>query len=391
MTSAKKTVLFTLDGYEIGGVSTFVQQYVRILVASNVQVIILGRQSTLMSPSDFFPGCNVIVIPEQSPVKTIGQIFGVLRYFSYLHVLYKNFHVDVVHMSTVCSSLYALLHPYTWKSKRVITYYGSLDLELQSKRVKTTILQRFMDGIRYWLQHLCLRWSDVIVVFSQYARNQVLLRFSEDFERKIKIIPGFIQDDHIKLLKQKEQNSKEKIFRILNYGRAETRKGIGVLFDTLLLLKKSNIPVLLYLASPVDYFIDYGWLKLYEEKQLFQSLYILHKINSKQIQSLLEKVDVFVMPSVSLETFGLTIIESLSYGIPVVGTPIGAIPEIIGKVNKGLISTSNSSVDLARALEKFWNLSDIQKFNLRLRSIEIVKNYYSESRWKNIVKALYNC
>ena len=38
------------------------------------------------------------------------------------------------------------------------------------------------------------------------------------------------------------------------------------------------------------------------------------------------------MPSVTLEGFGLSTIEALSCGVPVLGTPTGATPEILNEI-----------------------------------------------------------
>jgi glycosyltransferase involved in cell wall biosynthesis len=41
--------------------------------------------------------------------------------------------------------------------------------------------------------------------------------------------------------------------------------------------------------------------------------------------------DVIVIPSQEYESFGLTAIEAMSYGIPIVATNIGGLPETIGE------------------------------------------------------------
>lgn len=60
--------------------------------------------------------------------------------------------------------------------------------------------------------------------------------------------------------------------------------------------------------------------------------------------------DLSVMPSVTLEGFGLSIAESLAAGTPVVCTPVGGMPEVIGPLDPALITSEVSAEALAKLL-----------------------------------------
>ena len=47
--------------------------------------------------------------------------------------------------------------------------------------------------------------------------------------------------------------------------------------------------------------------------------------------------DVFILPTVELEGFGLITLEALASGIPVLGTPVGGTAEILGKLDSGYL------------------------------------------------------
>jgi glycosyltransferase involved in cell wall biosynthesis len=60
--------------------------------------------------------------------------------------------------------------------------------------------------------------------------------------------------------------------------------------------------------------------------------------------------DVTIMPSVALEGFGLTLVESLASGTPAIGTPVGGIPEALSGL-PSLLTTSASADAIASALD----------------------------------------
>ena len=55
-------------------------------------------------------------------------------------------------------------------------------------------------------------------------------------------------------------------------------------------------------------------------------------------------------PTVALEGFGLIVIESLAAGTPVLGTPIGGIPEILRPFSEDLVFEDSSPTKLATGI-----------------------------------------
>ena len=60
--------------------------------------------------------------------------------------------------------------------------------------------------------------------------------------------------------------------------------------------------------------------------------------------------DVSVVPSQQPEAFGLTAAESLAAGTPVVVTPVGGLPEVVGDLSKSLIAADATAAALADPL-----------------------------------------
>ena len=84
-------------------------------------------------------------------------------------------------------------------------------------------------------------------------------------------------------------------------------------------------------------------------------------IPPEKLVSYYQAADLFVLPTLALEGFGLVTTEALSCGLAVVGTPIGATPEILGPLDRRLVARSAEPHCLAEAvvgyLQGEWRLA----------------------------------
>lgn len=79
--------------------------------------------------------------------------------------------------------------------------------------------------------------------------------------------------------------------------------------------------------------------------------------------------DTLVLPSVGRESFGITLVEAMASGVPVIGTRLGGIPEIIDHASTGLLAKPGDSQDLADQLMYLFNhRSEVHDMILRARS-----------------------
>lgn len=383
-------VLFTVDAFLVGGVSSLNQQYIRVLTLKKINVILLGRQGDITNLQEYFHHASIYTIPEVFKPSFKDRIFGIKEYVRYLSIIYRNHNVVAVHMATPWSAFYTYVHPHTWNIKRIINYHGAFDLENASERNrKPTFSEKIGDVIRHYLQFYTMRCSHFILCCSHYAVCQINTHFKlfEAPNRKILIIPGFIQPVRRYF---HSNNGHKQFINILNIGRVEPRKGIDVLFDACVLLRDRRVPFKLTLATPVEKLKYNNVLDRYERLNLFRHVQFLHCADERQKRLLFKQADLFVIPSQDLETFGLTIIESLAHGVPVVGTPVGAIPEILLHIDRRLIAKGKQAKYIAETIEWYYHLSNKQKSALRQKSMDRVQKYYSYSEIQTKILKVYD-
>lgn len=88
--------------------------------------------------------------------------------------------------------------------------------------------------------------------------------------------------------------------------------------------------------------------KLIREKRLQNNIF-LHSFSENKF-NLIRNCEVLLVPSQSHESFGLTIIEAMAFGKPVVITDTGGIPEVVGQEMAELICNKNDSNGFANTI-----------------------------------------
>lgn len=103
------------------------------------------------------------------------------------------------------------------------------------------------------------------------------------------------------------------------------------------------------------------------------------------------KIDLFINVSKS-EGIPVSIMEAMSYGIPIIATEVGGVSEIvIHNVNGFLMDPNPSAIEITKRILEFVNLDERSKLKMRSESIEIWQNQYNaEKNYNNFYLNLNN-
>ncbi|MGB5745825.1 MAG: glycosyltransferase [Desulfobacterales bacterium] len=99
---------------------------------------------------------------------------------------------------------------------------------------------------------------------------------------------------------------------------------------------------------------------------------------------LLNLADLFILATIEREGLGVSIIEAMSAGLPVIGTSIGGIPELIENQINGLLVAPGDPYELAVAIERLASDKD-QRRNLATQG---KKKYEQKFTAVNMVKQI---
>jgi glycosyltransferase involved in cell wall biosynthesis len=172
-----------------------------------------------------------------------------------------------------------------------------------------------------------LEKSDLVICLSEYFRNEIR-----------SIAPGAtlkVLMNSVPLPHGMNRHSQKRSLRIVFLGLVNDKKGI---FDLLRVMKKvcdetSNCDIQLEIggAGEVE--------RMYKEIQALRlEEHIVYRgwLKPEERDKLLRSADIFVLPSYS-EGMPISILEAMSFGIPVLSSRVGGIPEIVTDGETGFL------------------------------------------------------
>lgn len=161
--------------------------------------------------------------------------------------------------------------------------------------------------------------SDAFFVLSKKIENKMR---HWGIDKDIFITTTKVDD---KLLSYKVPKCKEKSTKtILFLGRVEEYKGIFIVIESFKLLKERFSNIELIIAGDGSKLFD---CKKIVSEQKILGVKFLGNIKDSDVANAFASSDVYVLPSFS-EGLPTSMLEAMAFGLPVITTPVGGIPEI---------------------------------------------------------------
>lgn len=202
--------------------------------------------------------------------------------------------------------------------------------------VKNTFLNRYL-----------FRQVLTDIIANSEATKQTVLTHGVVEAEKIKVLYNGLDTKPFEESIEPLIPKKEGIFTLGSAGRFSPEKGHDLLLEAFALLKEKNYPIQLLFAGK-------GGLESELNTQA-ESLGVKEEVLflgfQEDIRPFMQSLDVFALPS-RWEGFGYVLVEAMASGVPVVGFPVGSIPEVIDDGKTGLVAKEKTPQALAESLEK---------------------------------------
>ncbi|MDJ0682790.1 MAG: glycosyltransferase family 4 protein [Xenococcaceae cyanobacterium MO_167.B52] len=239
--------------------------------------------------------------------------------------------------------------------------------------------------VKKYIEKTVYNNSSQFIVLSQTFRDILHQEYQVPLET-INIIPGGVDIDRFNInLSPAEARSilswhqaRPTIFCIR---RLAKRMGLENLITAMVAVRDRYPDIMLYIAGK-GALADTLQTQI-TELGLTNHVQLLGYIPDEQLPLCYRAANFSVVPTVALEGFGLIVVESLAAGTPVLGTPIGGIPEILRPFSEDLVLEGVDSKQLASGIIEALSGDRI------LPSREACLNYVQQNyNWQEIAQRI---
>ena len=358
--------LATLGGVDSGGQNLYVDKVARNLSRLGYKVDIYTRWESPELPEIVSYYSNVRVIHVSAGPKIVmpkEQIFQFMDDFAAnMAGFIQNHNIN-----------YELVHAHFWMSgyvavtiKRLLAIPFVITFHALGKvrRIYQGAADGFPDA-RFTIEEMVASEADVVIAECPQDREDLMILYFVQ-EEKIQIIPcGFDNMEFYPLNKKKTReelglNNEDKI--ILQLGRMVPRKGVdNVILSVSHLVKVKNFRVKLLIvggesdeADPVKTPEIGRLMEISKKEGLQDNVEFAGRKKRDQLKYYYNAADVFVTTP-WYEPFGITPLEAMACGIPVIGSNVGGIKFSVAHAITGFLVPPNEPYILGERLYEILN------------------------------------
>jgi glycosyltransferase involved in cell wall biosynthesis len=261
------------------------------------------------------------------------------------------------------------------------------------------------DAPKYWAR---AGKSSAQIAVSEFVARRLHLAHKEAgssaLPANIVTVPGGVESKA--LLPQQRKDERARIRQKLGLkdtdvlflfaGAIRPEKGVDYLARAFARLSDENADACLAIAGGSKLWVEDGWLHGIAleatEQQVLRILapaiarnraFMLGIVSPVEINAYYAAADIFVLPSMFQETFGLVLLEAFSAGLPVIAFRSGGIPELVEDRRNGIVVARGDGEALYQSMREL-----MLDRNLRERLGFAAQSVPARFPWENTVNRL---
>ena len=343
-----------------GGVEKHVENLAVNLVKAGEDVLVYNRINYRPEKLKDYQGVQIINLP------TIGSkhLDAIVHTFlSIIHLSTQK--VDIIHLHSIGPGLLAWLVKLIKPKTKLIFTFHCQDYYHQ----KWNAVARHMLKLGEKIGH---KYADEVIAVSKSLQSYSYKRYN----RQVNYIPNAVEKVNIisaNIIKEKWGLDKDNY--IVSISRLVKHKGIHYLIEAYKKLNTDKKLVIVGSSSHTNDYVQYLHNLAKDNKNIiFTGLQ-----NGDTLNELFSNAYIFVQPSEE-EGLSISLLEALSYKLPIIASDIPANAEVLGDTN---VLFKNKNVDnLKEKLESLINDSDLA-LKLSEKGKERVEKYFN---WPKVSK-----
>jgi glycosyltransferase involved in cell wall biosynthesis len=265
----------------------------------------------------------------------------------------RRFDIVLAHQSTNASGLAAA----GLGAPLVYVFHASVVLEERFLRRRAALGPRLtriaLDPLLVGLESVAVSRAAGILVLSSFSRD-VLLGRHASAAQKTHAVAGAVEDVFFAAPPKPALDVRRRYgvpdggLLLATVRRLEPRMGVDELLRALARVDGARL-VLVIAGDGIE---RERLGSLADELGVSSRVRFLGRIPEDELRSLYAAADLFVLPTVAFEGFGMSTVEALAAGTPVLGTAVGATPEILTGLDPMLVTPRADAQSLAAGLER---------------------------------------
>ncbi|GAW94022.1 glycosyltransferase family 4 protein [Calderihabitans maritimus] len=230
------------------------------------------------------------------------------------------------------------------------------EIEIEAAKGKYGWSTPLLKPVNQWIkvqERQALAQARAIVVRSEYMKKEMHQFYGEVGKDKTFQVPLGVDTRRFSFVDDPRAVRRELALPLdrpilLSVRRLVARMGLENLITAMRYVVK-QIPDALLLIGGKGY-LETSLRAQVRQFHLESNVQFLGFISEEKLPKYYQAADLFVLPTTMLEGFGLSTIESLSCGTPVLATPVGANPEVVGPLGSEFLCKDTTADSLAERI-----------------------------------------